>query len=242
MKKFILSILSVFILMSLVSAVKISNEQYYENDSLSMTYFTNVQYTTTNFDNVLSQPYESYVLYSVTMDDWNKVNPANQVTYCNLSIFYNSFRSYLIGSGNITGLNIVPLFSKVFVANDENEKYFVRLNKGDSYSSYMTCVFANESSRVTIIPASIQIIAPTWECKECQYLEWLKQQRALDKAAILNGYTAQMWQWIAQIIQIVYENVIVFFWIFLILIAVGALFLVFFGFYWFYHYIRKVSR
>jgi hypothetical protein len=228
---------------NMVTAIDITSRNDIDlTNNLTTTLFYSVAYTPTNYDDVLNQPYESYILYSSNINDWNIANPQNQVRDCNFSVYYSSYRSQLLHQGNLSAPDQILLYNADFIGNYPSNKYFVRLNPKDVYTTQMTCTFLNSQSRTIDIPVTISIVTPTWECQACQYYQWTQDQIKLTVASTLSGYTSKNVGYIASLFRMFYEIAIYAFWVALILLLLLSVSLIFYGIYWVYSYFMKQAR
>jgi hypothetical protein len=176
------------------------------------------------------KPLEFYFLFSTYIDDWNNKAPANKVNYCNFTVYYDSAQA-----GTST-----PIYSIVSASTIQNARYFVKLNKGDSVNAEMDCFF--EGNRTLTIPATFEIVTPTWDCKECQYYEWYQEYLKLVKAQTLGSYVVQTWSYINKLIQLNYEVVLILFWILMIEIFLFVIGLIIYGVFWLILYLNRLAR
>jgi len=180
---------------------------------------------------------ETYIYYNVYIQKWNTANPSYKIDWCNLAIKQS------------TGLsNPSVLFNITYTLSDFDvlgAKYFLKMNEQDCVSADQLCkysVYVNISHPFLQIPADMQLVSPTWECKACQYYEWSLQDRMINKSKTLNLNMVQTSGYIKQIIFLNYEIMLAFFWIFLILVLVSSIGFIFIALYWLYLYLRGVGK
>jgi hypothetical protein len=185
-------------------------------------------------------PYEIYFLYSFYPRTWNELNPYNQVNYCEFIVRHLTHLSgepQTIYAINYTGQN----------ADVSNAKYFVRLNDGDGVVSDISCHFQNATSETSAInsldmPATIQVVTPTWECKMCQFYEWSLVERDILKAQTIGGNVVIVSEYIKKLIALNFEILLALFWFFMIMmifVAIGFIFLIC---YYFYLFLKNIIK
>jgi len=173
------------------------------------------------------KPLEVLVQYYSYVDDWNIKNPEYKVNHCNLTI-------------SISGVNEsvkTTLFSKLYNTEINNAKYFVRMDKGDTMYADFECLFENKTT--IEIPADITIILPTWECQACQYYEWTQDFINLNQADTLQTYISNIWDYMKEIVNLNFEVILIFYYIFLIGIVLLGVGLIFAIMYWIFLFVRK---
>jgi hypothetical protein len=178
--------------------------------------------------------YEADIQYSMYPQTWNSLNPDMKVQFCNLSI-----KIYPTHSNNATNV-----FSRLLTYNDTdilNGHYFVRLNDGDFVSSDIDCKYYLTTSIIDI-PADFFVNTPTWECKACQYHNWLVQEQQVQQAKTMGSNIIIVFTYIKGLFSINFEFVIFAFWIAMILLIFVAVGLIFFGVYWLYSYMRRLAQ
>lgn len=124
-----------------------------------------------------NNPYEVYLWYNFYVKKWNIDNPNYRITYCEWNVLF-------WGAIENTTTYVVR---QNFTQDDPdlfNAKYFMRLNHNDGLIADQICHFQNNIYTDLYIPAEMQIITPTWECKECQYYEWSVTKKILLKQRI----------------------------------------------------------
>lgn len=179
--------------------------------------------------------YEVYILYNIYPKTWNSQNPSAMVEYCNFRVFQ---------SKGISGENII-LLDKNYTDLDSDimsDKYFIRMDDGDSFEADQTCYFQNNSFSELYLPAEEQILTPTWECKECQYYEWSLVERGAEKTQIIGGYVSIISGYIEKLISLNFEIVLALFWFFLILMVLVGISFIFIGMFWIYKYMKHLIK
>lgn len=182
-------------------------------------------------------PFESYIKYNVYVKKFNADNPAYRVDWCSFIIQQSTPLT-----------NFSTVFNQTYTSSDYdtlNANYFLRMGDGD-------CVIADEicqyNSSVTldspnlILPAEMQLVAPTWECKACQYYEWSVTEKDTIKAKSVGDNVVTVSGYIQKLFSINYEIVLILFWIFLILMIFISVGLIFIGIYWVFIYLRSLAK
>lgn len=239
MKKIVIliAILSIFMLMQFTSASInfFQQNRYSLLDNVTTSKFTSIVY----LQDVLlldkikdNRPFEFYVQYYSFFNDWNLANANNKIKYCTFIVNYIPQPSNQ--SKQILNLNITD--------NLETSQYFVRLNNLEASYIDLSCVFESASGRVLDLPIDYSIVMPTWECKACQYYDWSKTEATLIKATSINDFVKEDVEYIKNLLILNYNNIIILFWIFLILALLSALVLVFAIFQWIYLYIKRLGK
>lgn len=182
-----------------------------------------------------NNPYELYIWYNIYPQKWNTDNPNVFVDNCNFRI--DNYKR--LQQNSTTILNITYDRNS---ADMLNEKYFIQLQDGDGISVYQTCYFQNQSYSQLYLPAEMQIVTPTLECKSCQYYEWILQQRNLVKAQNITSNTITTLDYVKKLFSINFEAWLMFFWAFSILMVFVAVSFIFLGLLWFYKYLRRIVK
>lgn len=178
------------------------------------------------------KPLEVYVAYNIYPAYWNSVNVNNTISSCSFAIKYSRFNT----NGSTT------IYQQNFTTDIANAKYFVKLQKGDTFYVDEQCFFNSPSQRVLQIPADFTIVAPTWNCQACQYYEWLSDQVRLTKAVTLSNYSQDILGYMKNIVLIFYEFFIYAWWFFLILLLLFSVSLIFIGIYWLYNFLMRHTK
>lgn len=177
-----------------------------------------------------NHPLEVYVEYYDQVTSWNNANTNNQIRNCVLTITKGV---YINNSDEV-------VFNATFIEDTPRTKIFVPLDKGDSVKADWLCTFIGQRTLQT--PADFSIVTPTWECKECQLLQWRQDQITVTKAITINSYIVSMFGYIKNFVSMNFDLAIIGFWILVILMLVSAVSLIFVGFYWGYLYIKRLAR
>lgn len=204
------------------------NESRVLADHILYTYLDN-----NNLDYISgNNPLNVYLFYSIYVKSWNEKNPSYRVDYCNLTI------------QSITGVQQTAelIYTEVITENDEdinNAKYFIQLNKNDVFIADIYCKYENQIPEKLQMPETMQIVMPSWDCKACQYYEWLQQEQSIRKSILTGNNTKTIINYITDFISLHYEIILTLFWIFLILILYTVIALIFIVGFWMYEYIRR---
>lgn len=182
-------------------------------------------------DNLL----EVEIDFSMYPQSWNTANPNFTIENCTLTMNYFESKlnnSYILYTTTTTK-NDIDIFG---------DKYFVRLPQKDGISVFMDCYFTNESNRVLDTPTELSIKLPTYECKSCQYYNWLKDTRSVEKAKIVGRNAVSTWEYIRELVSLNFEIILALFWLLMILIFVGAIGIIFIAIYWVFLYLKNLSK
>lgn len=235
-----LAIMTVFLLvftLANVSAVQYwQYKEFKSDDTIEMRAFMGWDVGDLTSDHIKTgNKLQTYVLYDVYTADWNLKNTNYTVDNCNFTIEFSDVT---------TGQNSI-LYNEVFTGattDVSRAKFFVQLDKGDSYTAVFNCKFSGQVPELLEMPVTMSLVTPTWECKACQYYEWSKLDIDIQEAKTIGDNTLDVIQYIKALIVLNYEFVIIFFWIFLISIGMFGFSLIFIGVYWLYLYLRGVSK
>lgn len=180
--------------------------------------------------------FETYLWYNMNIQSWNEANPDYQIEYCNFVVKY---------IGHLTSSPVI-LLNQTYTDADadiSHDRYFVRLDDGDTMIADITCYMNNtDFHEIDMQPMDMQLVTPTWECKECQYYEWSVQQRDITKAQVIGGNVVTIADYIKKLFILNFEIWLMLFWTFLILMIFVAIGLIFLAVYWFYVYLRKLAK
>lgn len=179
-------------------------------------------------------PLEVKIKYSTYVDDWNTANPQYLVNYCNLQIKYQPYYSILF---NNTIIQPTIVFSQNFTTSIDNGEYFVRLKKGDSVYVRFNCYFENNA--LIEAPADFVIVTPTENCQECQYYNWNKMEKTLNKANSNADYKSSILTYIVKFFNMNFEIIVALFYVFLIIAVIFIIGLIFYGLLYLYKAITK---
>ena len=103
-------------------------------------------------------------------------------------------------------------------------------------------IYANITHPSLTIPAEIQLISPTEECKACQYYEWSVRYRSVEKAQDLNAKRVSIVEYTKQLFLLNYEMWLAIFWVFLILMIFVGIGMIFIIVWWLYLYLKAVAK
>jgi hypothetical protein len=182
-----------------------------------------------------NNPYEVYLWYNIYVQKWNIANPNYKVNRCDWNI---RFWGHLENS-TTTFINQ----SYTQADNDVmNAKYFMRLSDGDGMIATQICYFQNQNYHELDIPAEMQLVTPSWECKACQFYEWSLLERDIEKAKSIGDNVVTISDYIKKLILLNFEILLALFWIFLILMIFVAIGLIFVGIYWLFLYLKNITR
>lgn len=178
--------------------------------------------------------YEVYLLYNLYPQKWNTDNPNYKVDKCNLIIQFSGHRS-----------SPIMVINQSYTDADSDimgGKYFMKLNDGDGMIVDEICYFKDKNYHELDIPAEMQIVTPSWECKACQYYEWSVREADVVKAKSIGSNVVTISDYIKKLFMLNFEIWLSLFWIFLILmifVAIGFIFLI--G-YWLFIYIKNLVK
>jgi hypothetical protein len=203
-----------------------------DNYTIQKSYYTLYQSNILTKDKLNNNnPFQAQVTYSANIDSWNKVNLNNNVIYCNFSVRYfksNSSNKYL--------------FSDILYNDSGVKKYFIVLYPDDAVYNYMNCYFSSNRPNRADIPATMEIKTPTWECKACQYYEWSKIAPTLYKSSSFLSSKNETLGFITSFFIMIYGDIVVLFWIFMIYLLLFSLSLIFLGIYWIVLYLQRLTK
>jgi hypothetical protein len=183
-----------------------------------------------------NNPYEVYLWYNFYVQKWNADNPTHRITYCEWLIRYSS---------GIENSTTIILVNQNFTQNDAdlfNAKYFVRMYHNDYLYADQICHFLNNTFSDLYIPAEMQIVTPTWECKACQYYEFSVTEKDVVKAKDIGDKVVETSNYIKKLFLLNFEIWLAMFWFFLILcifIGVGLIFVIM---YFLFLYLKRVIK
>ena len=240
MKKQIIMMIAILLLISIASInaeidfwqVKHSHgngtivQNYLVSDYSKNGYLFHDDYVTGN------NPYIVYLLYNIYPKKYNQDNPTDKVINCSWTV------------RKLTSGDPIILINTTYTENDSdimNAKYFIQLNDGEGLTADQTCYFQNASTELSL-PAEMQLVAPTWECKACQQYEWQTIERSVQKAETLGNNVVTITDYIKKLFLINFEIWLALFWIFLILCIFMSISFIFFGIYWIFIYLRRLAK
>jgi hypothetical protein len=201
-------------------------QNYLVSDYSKNGYLFNDDYVTGN------NPYIVYLLYNIYPKKYNQDNPTDKVINC----------SWIIRK--LTSGDPIILINTTYTENDSdimNAKYFVQLQDGEGLTADQTCYFQNASTELSL-PAEMQLVAPTWECKSCQQYEWTLIERNVDKAQTLGDNVVTITEYIKKLFLINFEIWLALFWIFLIMCIFMSISFIFWGIYFVFLYLRRLAK
>lgn len=229
-------ILAILILPMFSATIEFWQQKYRFNQSVQ-NHLVFFYLSKTEFNYVTKgNPLEIYITYSMYPKTWNEDNPNYKVSSCNLSVYYSSSLEN----------QSQYIFSHIVASSDEdimNGKYFVRLaNEDDGLVADLRCDFLGNVPEGLETPESLVVFTPTWECKACQMYDWNVAWIDEQKSNQLRTSSTSVLDYIRQLILSLYEILLAFFWIFMILMLFSAIALIFIGIYWLYLYLVKLAR
>jgi hypothetical protein len=243
--KITLSILTLILLIGYANALTqtTTGSQYFKftklmPDNVTMRYFTSFYFQEGLEDTIKSgNQFQSYILYNTYVDEWN-----SKYANLNISIYYCSLKVDFSGADSN---QTITLTQENFTGTINNGQYFVNLKNKEAYYVYADCVFTSPQARTNAnlqMPFDYTLIQPTYNCRACQYYEWIKQRTQIDKAVTLSDFTTTNVGYIKGIFRIFYELAIISFWVGLILLLIFTIGLLFWAIYWLYSYLTKHIR
>lgn len=201
-------------------------QNYLVSDYSKNGYLFNDDYVTGN------NPYIVYLLYNIYPKKYNQDNPTDKVINC----------SWVVRK--LTDGDPIILVNETYTENDSdimNAKYFVQLNDGEGVTADQTCYFENASTELSL-PAEMQLITPTWECKACQLYEWTLIERNVAKSKSVGDNITTIMNYIQRLFLINFEIWLALFWIFLILCIFMSISFIFWGIYFVFLYLRRLAK
>lgn len=182
-------------------------------------------------------PFQFTIKYDIYPSEWNNATNRNVIQFCSLNITTQKYYSLLDGT------NSTPLVNeKSIIVTDtpiKNQEYYISLDRGDQATVYLDCYFTNSNQKSLTLPANLFVSSPTYECTLCKAYQWSKLQPDLLKAEYLQQAESQIIEYIKQIAFIIYEFIVIGFWIFLIATVLLSIGLIFLGGYWIVNYLTK---
>lgn len=222
------------------NGVQFFQEKRFLDDNVTSEIFSSVQYGNSVYNTVSGgNPYQTYISYHTNIESWNNQvlaqNLTSSVKYCTLSVeFQNSFS------------NGTTLIYQINITDDQpNGQYFVNSNLLNSYYTRADCVFDTPQGlddAGTSMPMDFTIVTPTYQCRACQFYNWMNSIVQSERALTLQDYTTANLGYISSFFGLVYEIFYIGFWVFLILLLLTSIGLIFLGMYWAYNLLFKLSR
>ena len=182
-----------------------------------------------------NNPYEVYLLYNVYVNKWNTENPNYKISDCNLVIKF---------WGHLENTTAV-VFNQTWTGTDPdvlNVKYFMRLSDGDGLLADEICDYTNSTYTGLELPAEMQIVTPSWECKACQYYEWSLVEGDVAKAQTIGDNVVSVSGYIKKFFMLNFEIWLALFWLFLIIMIFISISFIFVGVYWLFLYLKNVTK
>jgi len=178
-----------------------------------------------------NNPLDVYVLFNIYPKTWNSANPSSKVDYCEWKVSFWQ-------SGNATTIIVNENYTQ-YDTDIMGDKYFVRMRDGEGITAYQKCYFENHSYTDLYLPMEMQLLTPSWECKECQYYLWSLTERDIIKAKAVGDNVVEVSTYIKKLFLLNFEIWLAFFWFFLILIIFASISLIFVGIYWLFLFLRR---
>jgi hypothetical protein len=179
--------------------------------------------------------FQPYFYYDIYVRNWNAVNSADYINYCNFRI------TFLSHAGNLSTI----IYDKNYTSLNEdvrNAQYFIPMVDNDKVMGDISCYFNNTNYTGLDIPASLQVVLPSFECQACQYYKWTIGQADITKAEVIGNNVVSVSTYIKKLFEINFEILLALFWIFLISMALFSFGMIFIGVYWLYLYIRHLGK
>lgn len=242
MKKIILSIFAVMILLNLVSAIQLRQERRFINttggdttlsDGFITEVHTSVSYYAQDYLTDFlrgGKPYVYFVDYNSQLETWNNKIPNSKIAYCNLSFYENKHLD-----------NQTKILTSIYITKDfTDKKYFLELSKGDFNEIDLICRFYGNRTLET--PVNYDIVTPTNLCQACQKIDWIKQDAETNRVNNLQTFQITNLGYIYKTINYAYKEILVLFWLFLILMIIGVFYLILFLFLKGYKIVRGLAK
>jgi len=189
------------------------------------------------------QPSQLYVQYGLQpLADWNSQYPNSTIDYCIMRI--KETHQLKTKDGYIP--NIVWSLNRTFTTEDiavaENQfRQFVILYPYEYAEVYADCHFIGENQTI-ITTLTFKIVAPTWNCKPCQYYQNFKANfddligdaieininRINDNTKLILGWNIELWMTL--------------FWIIRIIMLFAVISAIFLGLYWVWTFIKTIAK
>ena len=179
--------------------------------------------------------YQAYLLYSIYIKKWNNDNPDYMIDYCNMTLKQSTKQT------NYTLIYNAYMTQADFDLN--NAKYFFLMKDGDCVIAEQKCrynYYANQSD--LDIPAEMQLITPTWECKACQYYEWSLVEKQITKTETINRNVVSVWDYVRKFVLLNFEILLMIWWTLMILLIFVGIGFIFMGIYFMYLYLKHISK
>ncbi len=175
-------------------------------------------------------PLEFYVQFDITVDTWNGANPDFRVDFCNFT------------TRTFSGIQNATIdFTQLFTDDNINDKHFVRLKSGELWVADIDCRFGGLNTSLQI-PATMQIVTPTFECQACQFYKWTRIEADILKAESIGNNVVEVTEIMKKFVRLNFEIILTIFWIVLILVAVHSTGLLFLGLVWMLGYLKSFTK
>jgi len=182
-----------------------------------------------------NNPYEVYLLYNIYVKKWNTNNPNYKVSSCDWIV---KFWGHLENSTTI-------VVNQTYTEADPDVmfvKYFMQLNDGDGLIADQICHFRNPDFTDLDLPADMQLVTPSWECKACQSYEWSLVERDVLKAKAIGDNVVTISEYIKKLFLLNFEIWLALFWFLLILLIFISIGFIFIIAWWLYLYMKSVVK
>jgi hypothetical protein len=237
------------IIMSLFMITLISSEiQYYQQrfnrgngiieNRATLTYSKSDEFGFANDYVLASNPLEVYLQYNIYVKTFNNNNPNHLIDYCNLTI-----RTWKRIESNAT-----IVFNQTYTSNDldiNKAQYFYQLSDGDQAIAVESCKYNNPVDSAIFdlqLPAEMQMVMPTTECKSCQYYLWTTQNADIIKAESIGNNIVRISSYVQRLIILNFEIILALFWVMLILMIFVGIGLIFVVGYWIFLYLWRIAK
>lgn len=182
-----------------------------------------------------NDPLETYIQYNIYVQTFNLQNPNFKINYCNFKIqTWKKLES-----------SPTTVFEKNYTGSDSDinkAQYFFQLYDGDEAIAQQTCHYESNNFTELSLPAEMQMVMPTSECKACQFYLWTKQEADISKTQVIGDNVVTISSYIQKLIVINFEIILALFWISLILLIFVAVGLIFVGVYWLFLYLNRIAK
>lgn len=187
-----------------------------------------------------NNPDEIILNFGSSIKEWNILNPNNRVPICQL----------VINKRNINANTTDPLYGRVVEMNftedtDRNDFYMLQLHDGDYMSANFICLYDNLNNiNLTgmSMPISMYTQTPTFNCKPCQFSEFVRHQSDVTTTSKFKSYNFELKNRISGFIDIAFELFLYSFWLFMIMMFFFVISMIFWVGYWVYFWIRSKAK
>lgn len=184
--------------------------------------------------------YQFSVKYDLYPSTFNTQVGKNMIQKCYINITTQKYYSTL--SGQSVTPSISQSYKEVSTTDLKNQEFYLSLDSGDISRIKVDCYFTNSTERTLNIPATLFINSPTLECTLCKQYQWSKIQPALDKAQFLQEANIDNIDGIKSIFFIIFDFLIIMFWILTILLVIFSIALIFYLAFKIYKYIEGLVK